>query len=365
MGDWHDLLALVLKMGFNPKLCSQGFAFMPTTISLGQLQKIDVHQVWTHEAQDFTPWLAEEANIKLLGDTIGIELEVEAQEKDVGPFRADILCKDTATGNWVLIENQLERTDHSHMGQLITYAAGLKAVTIIWIASRFTDEHRAALDWLNEITDGEFNFFGLEMEVWKIGESAAAPKFNIVSAPNNWTQTVSIKKKSIEQADLTGAKQLQLEFWTALREFILDHDTVIKPTKPLAETWMGFSIGRAGFYLVAVASIQDLESATPDSHHLRVEFVMSDDYDKGFFAQLESQKSTIEVEFGGPIVWAKTPGKKQSKVFVKKTVDLEDREQWPAYHAWLLQYLEKFHSMFAKRAKQFVRSSPDAELEEP
>ena len=338
---------------------------MPTSISLGQLHKVDIRNVWSNEAQDFTPWLAEEANITLLGDTIGIELEVEAQEKDVGPFRADILCKDTATGNWVLIENQLERTDHSHMGQLITYAAGLKAVTIIWIASRFTDEHRAALDWLNEITDGDFNFFGLEMEVWKIGESAAAPKFNIVCAPNNWTQTVSNKKKVIEQGDLTGAKQLQLEFWTALREFILDHDTVIKPTKPWAGTWMGFSIGRSGFYLVAVASTQDSESTSPDCHHLRVEFVMADDYEKGFFAQLESQKSAIEAEFGGPIVWAETPGKKQSKVFIKKTVNLEDRDQWPAYHAWLLQYLEKFHAMFAKRAKQFVRSSPDADLGEP
>jgi RecB family endonuclease NucS len=119
---------------------TRGFILMPTSISLGQLQKVDIRNVWSNEAQDFTPWLAEEANIKLLGDTIGLELEVEAQEKDVGTFRADILCKDTATGNWVLIENQLERTDHSHMGQLITYAAGLKAVTIIWIASRFTDQ---------------------------------------------------------------------------------------------------------------------------------------------------------------------------------------------------------------------------------
>ena len=330
---------------------------MPTSISLGQLQKVDIRNVWSNEAQDFTPWLAEEANIKLLGDTIGLELEVEAQEKDVGPFRADILCKDTATGNWVLIENQLERTDHSHMGQLITYAAGLKAVTIIWIASRFTDEHRAAVDWLNEITDGDFNFFGLEVEVWRIGESAAAPKFNIVSAPNNWTQTVSEKKKIIEQGELTGAKQLQLEFWTGFREVVLGSDTVIKPTKAYPGTWIGMPIGRSGFTLQAVASTQDLESTTSDSHALRVEFVAGNDIDKHYFGQLENQKTAIESEFGSPLVWAGCPGKKQSKMFVKRSADLDDRDQWPSYHEWLLKNLEKFHVIFAKRVKQLVSVS--------
>lgn len=113
---------------------------------LGRLEKVELREVWKTEASDFTPWLAQEQNIELLGETIGIDLEVEAQEKNVGPFRADILCKDTLTDNWVLIENQLERTDHTHLGQLLTYAAGLNAVTIVWIAERFTDEHRATLD---------------------------------------------------------------------------------------------------------------------------------------------------------------------------------------------------------------------------
>lgn len=105
---------------------------MSNTHQLSRLEKVDPRTVWPTEAGDFTPWLAQEENLKLLGDTIGVELELEAQEKDVGPFRADILCKDTLSNNWVLIENQLERTDHSHLGQLLTYAAGLKAVTIIW-----------------------------------------------------------------------------------------------------------------------------------------------------------------------------------------------------------------------------------------
>src|SRR5438874_2064357 len=161
-----------------------------TAISLGRLEKVDLRTVWTNEAGDFTPWLGREENLRLLGDAIDIELEPEAQEKYVGPFRADLLCKDAATGDWVLIENQLERTDHTHLGQLLTYAAGLQAVTIVWVAERFTDEHRATLDWLNEITDDQINFFGLEIELWRIADSPVAPKFNIVSQPNDWSRSV-------------------------------------------------------------------------------------------------------------------------------------------------------------------------------
>ena len=128
--------------------------------------------------------------LEILGKEIGIDLEVEATEKHVGPFRADILCKDTINGNWVLIENQLEPTDHKHLGQLLTYATGLKAVTIIWIAERFTEEHRATLDWLNNITDETLNFFGIEVELWKIGDSPSAPRFRMVSKPNDWTKSI-------------------------------------------------------------------------------------------------------------------------------------------------------------------------------
>ncbi len=136
--------------------------------SLGRLQQVDLREVWTSKSSDFTPWLAREDNLALLEEAVGLDLELEAQEKNVGPFRADILCKDTISGTWVLIENQLEKTDHTHLGQLMTYAAGLNAVTVVWIAEHFTEEHRAALDWLNEVTDKSINFFGLEIELWRL-----------------------------------------------------------------------------------------------------------------------------------------------------------------------------------------------------
>jgi hypothetical protein len=196
-----------------------------TKSNLGRLEKVELRGVWTSEARDFTPWLAQEENLALLGEVLEIELELESQETNVGPFRADILCKDTATGHWVLIENQIERTDHNHLGQLLTYAAGLKAVTIVWISAQFTDEHRAALDWLNEVTNSDVNFFGLEIELWKIGDSAIAPKFNVVSKPNEWFSTISLPPTPTETS------QLQLEFWTQFHDFMKSRESPLRLQK--------------------------------------------------------------------------------------------------------------------------------------
>lgn len=185
-------------------------------MKIGNLKKINVRELWNGEATDFTPWLAKDENIKQLGDIAQIELEVIEQEKNVGPFKADILCKNTIDDHYVLIENQLEKTDHTHLGQILTYAAGLDAVTVIWIAKQFTEEHRATIDWLNRITDEQFNFFGIEIEAYKIGDSLPAPLFQIVSKPNEWSRTV---KSAASTQNLTGAKTLNLEYWTAMKNF--------------------------------------------------------------------------------------------------------------------------------------------------
>lgn len=187
-----------------------------SSIGLGRLERCELREIWMSEAADFTPWLARPENLVALGEALGLLLELEAQEKAVGPFRADILCKDVDTDHWVLIENQLERTDHTHLGQLLTYASGLEAVTIIWVAGRFTEEHRSTLDWLNRITDERFRFFGLEVELWRIGHSPPAPKFNIVSKPNNWSQSVAQAAKAIDDSELSDTRILQRDYWAAL-----------------------------------------------------------------------------------------------------------------------------------------------------
>jgi hypothetical protein len=330
-------------------------------MALGRLERVNLRDVWQKEAEDFTPWLAKEENVTLLGDAIGLDLEVEAQEKDVGPFRADILCKDTATGSWVLIENQLERTDHTHLGQLLTYAAGLQAVTIVWIAERFTEEHRAALDWLNEITDDRFNFFGLEIELWRIGTSPIAPKFNAVCKPNDWSKTVAAGAAQVEKESLTDAKKLQLEFWTAFRTNVEENGKRIKPTKPLPQHWMNIALGRSGFKLAAIASLYDSVAETSESHELRAEVVLDGSNSKPQFAALEAKKAEIEAEMGEPLTWHNPTGKRMCRIYLRRSATLTDRSQWPEYHVWLLGKLETLHKTFAQRVRQI--DAAEAQLE--
>ena len=316
---------------------------------LGRLEKVDLRTIFASEAGDFTPWLAKEENLLLLGQTIGFELVLEAQEKSVGPFRADVLCKDTATEHWVLIENQLERTDHTHLGQLITYAAGLKTVTIVWIASPFTEEHRAALDWLNEITDNRFNFFGLGIELWRIGNSPVAPKFNIVCKPNDWAKTVTAKTSQLESTSLSENKQLQVNYWTAFRDFVASKESQIRPTKPMPQNWMNISIGRAGFNLAAIASLYDTEAGSWDSNELRVELVIDSLDSKAYFEQILQQKAEIESELGFPLTWYNKSDVRTCRIYVRKSTNLRDEANWQIQHQWLYENLESFYKIFRTR----------------
>ncbi|MEE2567143.1 DUF4268 domain-containing protein [Hyphobacterium marinum] len=321
--------------------------------ALSRLQRVALTDIWTTEAQHFTPWLAREENLALLGGALELELEHEATEKNVGPFRADILCKDLADGSWVLIENQLGRTDHPHLGQLLTYASGLKAVTIIWIAAAFTDEHRAALDWLNSITEDDFRFFGLEVELWRIDDSAAAPKFNIVSKPNEWSKSVSKGKREIDAADLTGVKATQFEYWTAFAETATARSKILRPQKPRPQHWTSMSIGRSGFYVSALVNSRD--------NLIGVELVMADENAKPHFDLLEQEKTEIESELGTQLNWKRLSDGKHSKIDVwKADVDFRKETDWPQQHAWLIDMLERFHKVFSDRIR-----SLDAENWEP
>jgi hypothetical protein len=326
-----------------------------STPALGRLEKVDLRNAWTGESTHFTPWLAQPENLKLLGDTVGIELEFEAQEKEVGPFRADILCKDTLDGSWVLIENQLERTDHTHLGQLLTYASGLETVTIIWIAQHFAEEHRATLDWLNEITNERFAFFGLEIELWKIGASPMAPKFNMVSKPNDWSR--SVRSSAAAATELSEVKRTQLEFWTAFQDYMEEHSN-IRCHRPAPQPWMNHSIGRSGFGLTSIASTWNSETRTSDPQ-LRVEFYVSVPEARKYFEILETQKAKIETEIGQALVWSSSLGKQSCKAYVRRPTDFQDRSLWPQQHEWLRENLELFHRVFALRVRQLDLSKSE------
>jgi hypothetical protein len=295
--------------------------------------------------------LAREENIALLAEAIGLDLEVEAQERNVGPFRADILCKDTATDGWVLIENQLERTDHTHLGQLLTYAAGLSAVTIVWVASSFTDEHRATLDWLNEITDDRFNFFGLEIELWRIGDSPVAPKFNLVCRPNDWSRSISDAATRILPRSET--QQMQLDYWTTLRELLVQRRSVVRPQKALPQHWTNFAIGRSFFHLAAMVNTRE--------RRLSCGLILTGPDAKAHFRALQADSEAIEREMNASLEWRELPDKKESRVLLRREdADPTNRENWPEQHRWLADKLELFHHTFSQR----IRDLDAGEMEE-
>jgi hypothetical protein len=310
-------------------------------INLGTLQKVEIREIWEHEATEFTPWLAKQENIDMLGSAIGLDLIVEAEEKDVGPFRADILCKDVATNNLVLIENQLERTDHKHLGQLLTYATGLNAVSIIWIAAEFNEEHRATLDWLNKITGQEYNFFGVQIELYKIGNSQIAPDFTVVSKPNNWSRIVSSNTSKMDYEDLGPTKIKQLHFWTRLCEDIKEKkDSPLRVRKPRPQHWHNFAIGASQVNLASTFNTKE-EMITAEVYIIN---------NKEIFKELEKNKESIEKEFGEELEWQLLPDRAASRIKIIKTnCDLENEDNWEEYVNWLIGKLEKLYYVFNKR----------------
>jgi hypothetical protein len=317
---------------------------------LGRLERIDLRNIWISEATGFTPWLARSDNITLLGEALGIELEVEAQEKTVGRFRADILCKDITSDRWVLIENQLERTDHSHLGQLLTYASGLEAVTIVWIAARFTEEHRATLDWLNKITDDSFRFFGLEVELWRIGSSPAAPKFNIISKPNDWSHSIAQAARAIDEAELTETRAMQREYWAGLNTVLAGAGGLISGNrKPLPQAWMSFPIGRVGFNLNAVM--------VRPKKVVRAELYITGGRAKAYLDVLKRNKDAIEGELGYPLEWEEMRQDCRVSVHLADS-DPNQTADWPRQHAWLAERLNEMHRAFATRVGALESDEP-------
>ena len=317
---------------------------------LGTLEKVDLREVWESENEDFTPWLAREENINKLGQKIGLDLEVEAQEKRVGKFRADILCKDINTDNWVLIENQLEKTNHGHLGQLLTYATGLDAVTIVWVAATFNEEHKATLDWLNKITDENYNFFGLEIELYKIEDSKIAPKFNLVCQPDNWSQSISREAKRIEQGEVSETKLKQYKFWTELGKELQTADTPLKLQKVYPQHWTNIAVGKTGVHLGATFNTQQ-ERVSAQLYIIK---------NKNWFKELESQKDIIEKELGEKLSWQLLPEKAASRIALyRSNSDIENTDDWKEMLKWLVLKLEKLRIVFSPRLKNLRLDSEE------
>ncbi len=303
---------------------------------LGKLTKVALREYWKHEALDFTQWLAQPENLTELGDEIGLDIELIETESAVGRFSADILAQEETTGRKLVIENQLETTDHSHLGQILTYAAGVDAEFIVWIVKDVKDEHKQAVDWLNEYTSEKINFFLIRIELWQIGESDPAPKFVIVSRPNDWTKSI---RGSVKQSELSDTSQRQLEFWEQLKAFSINIKSQLKLRTPRPQHWYDISIGRP--------DCQICLTVLTTKNEIGCELYISNS--KALFHSLNSNKESIEAELGlKDISWQELPEKKASRIkaFYSFNFDMQNRKE--AFE-WLLQTAQKFKTVFSKQ----------------
>ena len=304
---------------------------------LAKLENIEnLRIVWPGEASDFTPWLAEDDNIAILADTIGIDITVDERESSVGDFHLDILATETGTNRKIIIENQLEDTNHDHLGKLITYASGKTASIIIWVVKRAREEHRAAIEWLNAHTDDEIGFFLCEIKLFRIGDSDPAVKFEIVEQPNDWSKEMKKKDGEIRQL-----QQNRYDYWTAFEEKAFADPEFAKHfnyRKPSYDHWMNFSIGSPACHL----DVLQLKK------HNSIGVELYIDNDKSLFHSLFAQRNVIESETGLKFQWNELPHRKASRIITTKPADTTDQSDWDNQFVWLRDTLLKMRTVFRK-----------------
>lgn len=302
---------------------------------LSRLEKVNLRTAWPNEATNFTPWLAEKHNLDLLAETIGIPLQLEITEKSVGAFSADILAKEPDTERWALIENQITQTDHTHLGQLLTYAAGLKAKTIIWLAEKFREEHRAAIDFLNRVTTEDFAFFAVEVELYKIGDSALAPEFSLVAKPNDWSKHTQAVKQATNADQET--QRLWKEYWTALIAASGQKFPPLRERAPYRGNWQTLETIKGGNPSFV------LNAYFPWDKSLRLEIYIDRPMAKSAFKALFEQKDKIEQAFGQPLTWEELPNNQASRISFYMPGDQKRRDDDGRgnQHEWLLTWAPK------------------------
>jgi len=311
---------------------------------LGKLDEVDIRDIWKHEANDFTKWLSSEENLSALGDEIGISMSLVKTEAGVGAFSADIIAEEVSTGRKIVIENQLEQTDHDHFGKLFTYASGYDASILIWICREVRDEHRQAVDWLNERTNNNLHIFVIKMEVWKIGDSLPAPKFQVICSPNDWAKTV----KETASGKLGETNMLQLDFWSEFNTYLQENNSKLKSRKPQPQHWYDITIE-------GMPTTQAYLSLTVafGKNFIRCELYIPDN--KELYHKIYEHRAAIEAEFGHELIWEENPKAKASTISIRKeNIKVRDRKAWKDSHKWLMETGSKFSVVFPKYYQEYA-----------
>lgn len=314
-------------------------------VELAKIEKVDLREVWSNEAADFTPWL--EDNINQLGEALGMSLEIRSREAPVGSFSLDLLAHDMDNDHPVVIENQLEETNHDHLGKLLTYAAGYDASVIVWMAKEFRDEHRAALEFLNGRTDEGTEFFGVVVEIWKIDKSSPAVNFKLVATPNDWHNQT--KRQTTAPASARGERYR--EFFQPLMDKLReDHRFTSARTvrKAMPKNWCSFSAGKGIRYGANFNS---------DNRH-RVEIYIDNgdrEWNKQLFNQLLEHKKDIESELCDSLAWEPLDNKKASRISDLRQGSIDDDEETlQATSEWMFDRLIDFERVFGPILAELV-----------
>ncbi len=301
---------------------------------LGKMEQIsDLRAIWPHEAYDFSKWLSKEENLAMLSDSIGIDVVLEELESPVGDFSVDLYAYEEGTNRRIVIENQLEDTNHDHLGKIITYASGKGAEVVIWIVKRARDEHKQAIEWLNQHTDENIGFFLLEIELWKINDSLPAPKFNVIERPNDWAKTMKASD------GLSPTKKLQAEFWTAYVDYAFkqsEFSEIFSKRKVQPQHWYDLSMGNASCHL----------SLTINSRQKRLGADIYIPDDKAFFEKLRVHQKGIESELGTDLEWI--TASKACRILAVTSGDLQKRSEWIRYFDWYCQMGIKLRNIVKK-----------------
>lgn len=306
-------------------------------MNIGRLEQVELRDLWEHEEYNFSTWLTDPENIALLSETIGIEISEPQTERVVGSFSADILAEEEGSGRKILIENQLEASNHDHLGKLFTYGSGLDTEVIIWIVKTARQEHEQAINWLNEHTDEKINIFLIEIEAWRIGDSDPAPRFNVIAKPNDWAKLV----KQASEGTLSEYKLLQQKFWEYLNEFDTKNQLGNRKARP--RHWHDVSLGSSKAH-ISLTINKVSQTITCDLYIPR-------DDDKKIFDRLLLQQAEIESLVGAPLEWMRLDSKRATRVRISQPADIENEQGWTAYAEWLLANAGVFRKVFSKRIK--------------
>jgi hypothetical protein len=317
------------------------------TVELGKLITVDPREVWKHEAHDFTPWLLD--NAEALAEAIGIDLELHAAEHPVGGFSLDLIGRDLTNNCVLMVENQLAPTDHGHLGQVLTYAAGTEAGTVVWIATTFREEHRLALDFLNGLAGEQVRFFGIELSTVRIGTSPPAPLFRLRAQPNDWHAQVAAAARS---GSLSGRASLYQTFWARFLERIhTERPNWTKAQKPQTANWISMPCPFKGSCNYGVAFASDRRIKT----ELYIDFP-DGERALALYHALEDQRHQIESAFGGPLSWEELPNRRACRIAVYGQGDVGNTDEFDAYIDWFIDTGTKLRSAIDPHADVLVNS---------